>query len=163
MKNYILMFLFLGTTGLIAQVESTSELYKQMEEIDRILFEVGFNQCNLNPTEEVLTDDFEFYHDLAGVQNKAEFLAAMKKNICGNPSVKITRQLVPGSLQVFPLSNNNQLYGTYVTGEHEFYRQEDGDVNVKTGYAKFTSYFELQNEKWMIKRTFSFDHQPASD
>lgn len=147
---------------LMAQVEEDSELFLQMKQLDSVVFEVGFNQCNLSPTEALLTDDFEFYHDIGGIQNKVEFIAAMKKNICGNSTTNLTRKLIKGSMEVFPLSANNELYGAIQRGEHEFYRQPDGQENKKTGYAKFTSYWELQNNEWKLKRAFSFDHRAAN-
>ncbi|QIE58104.1 nuclear transport factor 2 family protein [Rasiella rasia] len=160
MKYLTLITLFFSVM-LMAQVEEDSELFLQMKQLDSVVFEVGFNQCNLSPTEALLTDDFEFYHDIGGIQNKAEFIAAMKKNICGNPKTNLTRKLIKGSMEVFPLSANNELYGAIQRGEHEFYRQADGQENKKTGYAKFTSYWELQNNEWKLKRTFSFDHRAA--
>ncbi|HBR54818.1 MAG TPA: nuclear transport factor 2 family protein [Flavobacteriaceae bacterium] len=160
MKHIQLLLLFI-TTASIAQVETTSELYQQMQQMDSIVFDAGFNHCDMKALEAALSEDLEFYHDVAGTQNKAEFLKAMATNICGNPSAKITRELIPNSLQVFPLANNNNLYGAYVTGEHEFYRQEKGKEVEKTGYAKFASYYELQNETWKLKRVFSYDHRAA--
>ena len=52
---------------------------------------------------------------------------------------------------MLPLKNNNKLYGSYVTGEHEFFQQPNGQDKKKTGYAKFTSYYELQNNVWKLK------------
>ena len=159
--KHITLYLLLFTTVLSAQVEKNSELYLQMKQLDSIIFDLGFNQCNLAPTEAILAEDFEFYHDLGGIQDKAGFLKAMRENICGNPTIDITRELIEGSMEVFPLAENNELYGALQRGEHEFYRQEAGKEKVKTGYAKFTSYCELQDGIWILKRVFSFDHSAA--
>jgi len=143
----------------IAQVEKTSALYLKMKQMDSIVFDAGFNTCDMKALDAVLASDLEFYHDIGGTQNRAEFLAAMAKNICGNPSVKITRELVVGSLQVFPLKSNDSLYGALQRGEHEFYQQKTNEVKKKTGTARFTSYWELQDGDWKLKRVFSFDHK----
>lgn len=144
-----------------AQVEKTSDLYLQMKQLDSIVFDAGFNNCDLKGLATVLSEDLEFYHDVGGTQDKTAFLDAMAKNICGDPLDKITRQLVKGSLEVFPLKNNNVLYGALVNGTHEFFRQEKNEKRHKTGYAKFTSYYELQDGAWMLQRAFSFDHRAA--
>ena len=86
----------------------------------------------------------------------------MEKNICENPSGKLTRELINGSLEVFPLKANNILYGAIQRGEHEFYEQKTNEARKKTGYAKFTSYWELNNGEWRLKRVFSFDHRAAN-
>ncbi len=45
-------------------------------------------------------DDVEFYHDQGGVTlGKAALTDSVKKNICG----KVTRELVPGSLKIYPM------------------------------------------------------------
>lgn len=161
MKTILKILILLTIISGHAQVEKNSELYLQMKQLDSIVFEAGFNNCNLKALEAVLTDDLEFYHDVGGIQNKAEFLQAMEKNICGRPGVHITRRLVDESFEVFPLKSNNMLYGVYLHGEHEFFEQFDGQKKQKTGYAKFSSYYELQERTWKLKRVFSFDHRAA--
>ena len=161
MKNILQILIFMLSLAGVAQVEKSSPLYSQMSQLDSIVFDKGFNKCNLKALETVLAEDLEFYHDVGGTQNKTEFLAAMEKNICGNPSVKITRELVEGSLQVFPLKSDQLLYGVFLHGEHEFYQQKQNEKRIKTGYAKFTSYWELQNGSWKLKRAFSFDHKAS--
>jgi Domain of unknown function (DUF4440) len=159
MKNFIAILAILVSITGSTQVEETSDLYLQMKKLDSIVFDLGFNNCDLKSLETVLAEDLEFYHDVGGTQDKAAFLDAMAKNICGNPSVKITRELVSGSLQVFPLNSNDTLYGAFVRGAHEFYQQKTNEGKHKTGYAKFTSYWEFQNGAWKLKRAFSFDHK----
>lgn len=161
MKNILPTLLFLLSLTGFAQVEKTSALHVQMKQFDSIVFEAGFNNCNLKALEKVLAEDLEFYHDVGGVQNKTEFLEAMAQNICGNPSVKITRELIPESLRVFPLKSNDSLYGVFLRGEHEFYQQKTDEARKKTGYARFSSYWELQKGVWKLKRAFSFDHKAA--
>lgn len=161
MKALLILLFSALTTVAISQVETTSGLFMQMKRLDSILFEEGFNNCNLKDLETVLAEDLEFYHDVGGTQDKKEFLEAMAKNICGNHSLKITRELIEGSLEVFPLKNNDSLYGALVNGAHEFFRKESGGEIEKTGYARFTSYYELLNNVWKLKRVFSFDHKAA--
>lgn len=159
MKHILQISILLFSILSVAQVERTSELFLQMKQLDSIVFDAGFNNCNLKALEAILSEDLEFYHDIGGIQNKTEFLNAMANNICGDPSALYTRKLVTGSLQVFPLKSKDTIYGALQRGEHEFYRQETNQTNLKTGYAKFTSYWELQDGAWKLKRVFSFDHR----
>jgi hypothetical protein len=161
MKNTLQILILLISISSLAQVEKTSALYLQMKQLDSLVFDAGFNNCDLIGLETVLAEDLEFYHDLGGIQDKAGFLAAMEKNICENPSAKLTRELLIGSLEVFTLKSNDSLYGAIQRGVHEFYQQKPNEAKSKTGYAKFTSYWELQNSQWKLKRVFSFDHKAA--
>jgi len=156
-----LLYVLLVPICFFGQVEKTTELHLQLAQMDALLFETGFNRCDLQKMETLLAADFEFYHDVGGVQDKIAFLKATKENICENSTGKVTRQLIEGSLQTFPLKKNNVLYGALLSGEHEFYMQKPNEENKKTGYAKFTGYWELQDGDWKLKRVFSFDHKAA--
>jgi hypothetical protein len=58
-------------------------------------------------------DDVEFYHDQGGVTlGKANLSDSVKKNICG----KVTRELVPGTLEVHHMKG----YGAVEMGVHAF-------------------------------------------
>ena len=81
MKHILQILALVISISSVAQVEKTSELYLQLKQLDSIVFEEGFNNCNLKALETVLAEDLEFYHDIGGTQNKTEFLAAMAKNI----------------------------------------------------------------------------------
>ncbi|MFP9113270.1 nuclear transport factor 2 family protein [Flavobacterium sp. RHBU_3] len=149
-------------TGLIAsaQVQHTDPLYAQMIQMDSQLFEQGFNNCNYKVLEDILAPDLEFYHDQGGVQNKKEFIEATRKNICGSAYGKITRMPVNGSIEVFPMYKNGVLYGVYVTGTHEFFIQPTGKARQKTGVARFSCLWLLNdNKQWILKRVISYDHK----
>ena len=77
---------FLLVSGIAtAQVDHNSELYKTLKEKDSVLFELGFNKCEIEKSEKIIYDDLEFYHDKAGVTNsKEEFVSIMKNGICGD-------------------------------------------------------------------------------
>jgi hypothetical protein len=62
----------------------------------------------------------EFYHDKGGITSgKEAFKASIKNNICGGPN-KVKRELIPNSMKVYPLYNNNVLYAFIQEGEHDF-------------------------------------------
>src|SRR5687768_173489 len=95
----------------VAQESTSSPLFIALQKGDSILFQEGFNKCNLSALENLLEPDFEFYHDQNGAQNKVTFLKGFKESICSNPNVKPIRKLVKGSLMVYPLKNEGKVYG----------------------------------------------------
>jgi hypothetical protein len=153
------LFLFSLSTAAKAQVAENSPLFKTVMELDRQLFDEGFNQCKLARFETLATPDLEFFHDKGGRQNRAEFLKASRQNICGNPNSRPVRTLLPGSTQVFPLENNGVLYGAIQQGVHRFHTQDQDPA--KTGYtdAKFSHVWIVNKGVWQLKTALSFDHQ----
>ncbi len=142
-----------------AQVSDNSALYQSIMRMDQQLFEQGFNRCQLNTTAELVNNELEFFHDQGGMQNRAQFLLAMKNNVCGNPEGKPVRTLIAGSTKIFALQNNGVLYGAVQQGEHRFHLK--GSNTAKAGYtiAKFTHVWLLDNGKWTLKTAISYDHQ----
>lgn len=47
-----------------AQVDQDSQLYTTLKQKDSLLFEVGFKQYELSQFEQLVNEDFEFYHDI---------------------------------------------------------------------------------------------------
>lgn len=158
-KNIVILIISLTTTLSFAQVSQDSELFKTIVANDSIVFEQGFNQCNFPPMIELLSDDLEFYHDQAGIQNKELFIKAMEKNICGNSIQKPIRKLVDGSTKIFPLYNGSELYGAIQEGKHEFYIKEPNKELYITGEALFTILWVKDHEQWKAKRVLSYDHR----
>lgn len=160
--NHILLFsiLFASFTTL-AQNGEDSELFKTLKTNDSLLFEVGFNTCNLIQFKNLMSDDLEFYHDKSGVINSAfKFLDVIKSGIC-NPSntFKARRELIKMSLEVFPLYNNGILYGAIQTGEHRFFEKNKDQPEKAGSIAKFTHLWILDNKQWKLKRILSYDHK----
>ena len=142
-----------------AQVPENSTLFKDINAMDKQLFEQGFNNCQLDVTAKITADTLEFFHDKGGMQNRVQFLLAMKNNVCGNPEGKPVRTLIAGSTKIFALENNGSLYGAVQQGEHRFHLQ--GKDTAKDGYtlAKFTHVWILNKGKWKLKSAISYDHQ----
>ncbi len=80
----------------LENIKSQVELEKAITTLDAALFD-SYNRCDLEKFSSFFVDDVEFYHDQGGVTLGRENLTdSVKKNICG----KVTRELVPGTLQV---------------------------------------------------------------
>lgn len=142
-----------------ASSDQESKLYEDIAKKDYALFEQGFNKCELSVFESLLHKEFEFYHDENGVQQQPEFIKGFKDNICSDPKKKPIRKLIKSSMEVFPMKSNGVLYGAVQRGVHEFYIQEQGKAMYKTNIAKFTHYWQLENDDFKLKHVLSFDHK----
>lgn len=153
------LFLVALAASAKAQVAENSTLFKSVMALDSQLFDEGFNRCRLDVTARLADDNLAFFHDKSGIQNRAQFLLAMKNNVCGNPEGKPVRTLVAGSTKIFALENNGVLYGAVQQGEHRFHLK--GTDTAKAGYtvAKFTHVWILNKSQWRLKSAISYDHQ----
>ena len=160
-KIIFVFIMFIYSLFSNAQVDKNSEIYKVLKANDSIIFDRAFNNCEVDKLELIIAEDIEFYHDIVGVQNREEFINAVKNNICSNPGT-YTRKLVQNSLEVHQLKNNGTIYGAIQKGKHDFYVKENNKIR-KTGTAQFTHLWILENEKWKLKRVLSFDHKDATE
>jgi CubicO group peptidase (beta-lactamase class C family) len=138
-----------------AQVDKTSELYKIIRSKDSLLFNVGFNTCNIKQFEILLSDNLKFYHDKDGVSDKTKFIFDLKNGLCKSPETRqVKRLLIKESIEIFPLYRNGVLYGAVHNGEHLFYEKRES----QPGIAKFSNVWEMENGEWKLATSFSFDH-----
>ena len=125
-------------------------LFQTIQSLDAKLFD-AYNHCDLEKFGSLLADDLEFYHDKSGLSSGRQALVeGVKNNICG----KVTRELVPGTLEVYPIAN----YGAVEIGVHRFHHP--GHENTESvGEAKFIHLWQNKDGVWKITRVISFDHQ----
>ncbi|WP_449401199.1 hypothetical protein [Chryseobacterium wanjuense] len=82
-KIQIVFLLILGQIA-YSQVKTTDELYKTAKKLDSLIFDIGFNTCDLSHYDSIISNDLEFYHDKGGITSgKDAFTASIKNNICG--------------------------------------------------------------------------------
>ncbi len=157
MKRYLLIFyLVLSNSATFSQVAATTDLYKTILSKDSLLFEVGFNTCDIRQFENLLSDSLKFYHDKNGLSGKEKFIADLKNGLCKDPAKRqVKRILVKETTEVYPLYKNDVLYGAVQNGVHMFY---EGGAN-QPGIAKFTHVWQLEKGEWKLLTSFSFDHQ----
>jgi hypothetical protein len=140
------------TVPALDAIKSDQELTHAITALDKQLFD-AYNTCDLEKLGTLVTDDLEFYHDKTGLAvGKQPFLDAIKSNICG----KVTRELVPGSLEVYPMHG----YGAVEIGVHRFHHpgaQDHDDV----GEAKFIHLWQYRDGAWKVSRVISYDHGAA--
>ncbi len=127
------------------------EIYRAIEVKDAALFD-SYNKCELEKFSSFFVDDVEFYHDQGGVTlGKKDLTESVKNNICG----KVTRELVPGTLEVYPIHN----YGAVEMGVYRFHHPGREDTE-QVGEAKFVHLWQYKNGAWKITRVISYDHHP---
>jgi uncharacterized protein (TIGR02246 family) len=133
----------------LQDIHSQAELEKAIATLDSELFD-AYNRCDLEKFASFFPEDVEFYHDQGGVTLGREALTdSVKKNICG----KVTRELVPGTLQVYPMKG----YGALEMGVHRFHHPGHDDTE-PVGEAKFIHLWQYKDGAWKITRVISYDH-----
>lgn len=155
-KLFTILSILLTTFSAFAQVDKNSDLYKTVLAKDSLLFDVGFNRCDIKQFENLLSDNLKFYHDKDGISDKTKFLTDLKNGICNKQTNRqVQRFLVKESTEIFPLYKNGVLYGAVQNGEHKFSEKRES----QGGIAKFTNVWQLENNEWKLTNSFSFDHQ----
>jgi hypothetical protein len=124
----ILLIIVLSCSSVSAQWQQqvppykpeSKELYDSIVHMDSV-WEDSYNHCKLDVQEQIISDDLEFYHDRGGVMtSKKALIEALKNNICG----KVTRELLKGSIEVYPINN----YGAIEMGYHRFHNTDNGKL-----------------------------------
>ena len=132
-------------------IPASDTLLHQIQALDTELFN-AYNHCDLTTLSSMVADDLEFYHDKTGLAIGPQvFIDAIKNNICG----KVSRELVPGTLEVYPIAH----YGAVEIGVHRFHHPGQPD---NIGEAKFVHLWRNQDGKWQVTRVISYDHQPLT-
>jgi hypothetical protein len=159
----IIVITFLSISG-FSQAEENSVIFKELKVKDSILFEISFNKCQLEAINNLIAEDLEFYHDKGGIiDSKSKFIEVMKNGICDKSNdYKSRRELAEGSLKVFPLYNNGNLYGALQTGVHRFFESYKSEPEKAGSTALFSHLWLRENEEWILKRIISYDHKMPS-
>ncbi len=160
-KTYLLVVCSLVTIISYAQVEDSSELFKMLQQKDSLVFDVGFNTCNVSVYDGLIAEDLEFYHDQGGITNsKQEFVEIFKNGICKSDAFVSRRELIAGSLKVFPMYKDGELYGAIQMGQHRFFEKPKGKPETAGSIAKFTHlWLKGNDQQWQLKRVLSYDHK----
>ncbi|HEX6861267.1 MAG TPA: nuclear transport factor 2 family protein [Thermoanaerobaculia bacterium] len=139
---------------------ATKELHDEIAAVDRMLFDAVFNTCDTQALAGLVTDDFEMYHDKGGLVSTsgAQFVENIK-GMCERQKTgedyRARRELVEGSLEVYPLDN----YGAVEVGVHRFYKKTEGQPDKLVEIAKFTQVWKKEASGWKLARVVSYDHK----
>jgi uncharacterized protein (TIGR02246 family) len=133
-------------------IQSQADLDKAITTLDAALFD-AYNRCDLEKFASFFAENVEFYHDQGGVTlGRTALTESVKKNICG----RVSRELVPGTLQVFYMKG----YGAVEMGVHRFHHPGHEDTE-PVGEGKFIHLWQYKDGAWKITRVISYDHHAA--
>ncbi|MBS1800118.1 MAG: nuclear transport factor 2 family protein [Acidobacteria bacterium] len=176
MRQHLLkaVLLLLAVTPLHAQSNNTTThgdkgaLYQTVLALDRQLFDAA-NHCDYAKLTEMVDENLEFYHDKAGLMvGRKTFLESIRNNTCG----KMVRELVPGSMEVYPIKD----YGAMQFATHRFHHPghekefpgarelgmtrflDPGAAEWPVGEARFLHIWQLKDGSWKLTRVVSYDH-----
>ena len=110
----------------------------------------AFNAHDVNKLMAYFADNVEFYHDKGGLSNFAQTKEGFAHLFAQSPD--ITRTLVPGTLEVYPVKN----YGAMHIAIQRFCHVENGRNDC--GNSKFVMVWQQQAGTWRITRVVSYDH-----
>ncbi len=128
-----------------AYVVEDQALYQTISRMDSIYFN-AYNTCDLAKQDAIYSEDIEFFHDKGGLTtSKTDLLKALEENICG----KVTRELVQGSIEVYPIKE----YGAVEIGFHSFRNKEEPDA--PSNPSKFIIIWKQQEDDWKITKVIS--------
>jgi len=116
----------------------------------------AFNRCDqpgqLDVHAAYFDSGVEFYHDTGGVTwTRDAMLANTRQHVCG----KFRRELVPGSLRVYPVKD----FGAIELGTHRFCQFDTGQCD---GIADFSIVWRKRDDRWQITRVLSYGHRAAA-
>jgi hypothetical protein len=141
---------------------SQQELEALIRQKDKAFWD-AYNRCDVAAMMKHFTTDVEFYHDKGGeTKGLVPFTENTSKGLCGNEALRLRREEVAGSVEIFPMAKNGAIYGAIISGSHFFYVNEKGKAEYRDGLAKFTHLWLLEQGEWKMSRILSYDHGPAS-
>ena len=163
----VLLTVLVGSTAISAP-NGPSQLFQTMQGLDSQLFEAA-NRCDYEKLTAMVDENLEFYHDRGGLSlGRKVFLDSIKNNTCG----VMIRELVPGTLEVYPIKD----YGAIEIGVHRFHHpghekefpaaKELGMTRFlnpdapewPVGEARFLHIWQLVDGHWRLTRVVSYGH-----
>lgn len=151
----ILAILFISSLGFSQEtykdileteyVPIDKNIYDAIVAMDKEYFD-AYNTCDMKKQASLYSENLEFFHDTGGLStSKQEVLNSIEKNICE----KVTRTLIEGSIEVYPIKN----YGAIEIGYHKFYNNQE--PNAKSLPSKFIIVWKNEGENWYISKVIS--------
>jgi len=129
----------------------SQELYDTIAKMDSLMFE-AFNAHDADKLQTYFSEDLEFYHDNDGLANFEHTMENFRGLFDRNKTTGLRRDLVKGSLEIYPLKN----YGAVETCVHRFCHKENGKDDC--GSFKNIMIWQNKNGLWKVTRVISYDH-----
>jgi ketosteroid isomerase-like protein len=128
---------------------ASSPLYREIANQDDAI-SAAFNNHDIAALMALFAQDLEFYHDRGGLQRYADVKESFSNLFGRNDGIR--RELVAGSLRVFPING----YGAVELGSHRFCHVENGKNNC--GTFAFMHVWRQSDGNWAIARVVSYGH-----
>jgi ketosteroid isomerase-like protein len=129
--------------------DDSRHLFGNIAKMDASMFD-AFNAHDSTRLMSLFTDDLEFYHDKGGLTNYEQTADNFKKLFASAPDIR--RELVPGTLEVYPIKD----YGAIEVGVHRFTHHENGREEI--GSFKFLQIWRKTGDSWKVSRVISYGH-----
>jgi hypothetical protein len=112
----------------------------------------AFNAHDLEKLKTIFSKNLEFYHDKGGLSDYSQTMENFKSLFDKNKNTELKRDLVKGSLEVYPIKD----YGAIETCLHRFCHTENGKDDC--GTFKNVMVWQNTNGAWKVTRVISYDH-----
>ena len=133
----------------IQKPAAKDELYQTIARLDAAMF-AAFNAHDVDKLMAYFADNVEFYHDKGGLSNFLQTKEGFARLFAQSPD--ITRTLVPGTLEAYPVKD----YGAVHIATQRFCHVENGRNDC--GNSKFVMVWQQHGDTWKITRVVSYDH-----
>lgn len=132
-----------------AAADETAGLSATVAALDRQMFD-AYNAHDVDRLMALFAPDLEFYHDTGGLLGHAQVRQGFTNVFANNKDIR--RDLVPGSLEVYPIKD----HGAIEIAAHRFCHTENGKEDC--GTFKFVHVWRLQDGAWQVSRAVSYGH-----
>ncbi|MBK9273581.1 MAG: nuclear transport factor 2 family protein [Flavobacteriales bacterium] len=129
----------------------TRELAQTIAALDSALF-AAFNAHDAARLGTWFTPDLEFYHDKTGLAGYDSTMANFRGLFARNADTGLRRELVPGSLEVYPLGE----FGLLEVCKHRFCHTENGKQDC--GTFRNIMIWRKEGDGYKVCRVISYDH-----
>ena len=130
----------------------SQQLYDEIYRMDSSMF-AAFNEHNTEKIMSWFTNDLEFYHDKDGLNGYDITKQNFNRLFENNKTTGLHRNLVPGSLEVYPIKDS----GAVETCLHRFCHVENGKDDC--GVFKNIMIWKMTGSGWKVSRVISYDHK----
>ncbi len=129
----------------------SAELYAEIAHMDSVMFD-AFTTQDLDKLKTTFSEDLEFYHDKGGLTGYEQSMENFKTLFEKNKTTGLRRELVKGSLEVYPIKD----YGAIEICLHRFCHVENGKDDC--GTFKNIMVWQKKDGLWKVTRVISYDH-----
>lgn len=134
-----------------AKATAPDPLLATMAALDSAMF-AAFNAHDAAALSKWFTPDLEFYHDKGGLTGYDSTMANFRGLFARNAETGLRRDLVPGSLEVYPIGD----FGLLEVCLHRFCHTENGKEDC--GTFKNIMVWRKEGSGYKVSRVISYDH-----